>query len=65
MTVPLVVLAVLALFGGLVTGPVNFLWLNTLERWTTRLAPAGGTRAGRPAPARGRPPGGTAGTRSR
>ena len=27
------------------TGPINFLWLNTLERWTKLLAPLGGTRA--------------------
>jgi hypothetical protein len=34
-----------AIFGGIVTGPMNFLWLNALERWTARLAPSGGTRA--------------------
>ena len=34
-----------AIFGGIVTGPVNFVWLKVLERWTLRLAPAGGPRA--------------------
>lgn len=34
-----------SVFGGIVTGPINFLWLNHLERWTARLAPMGGMRA--------------------
>ena len=33
------------IFGGVVTGPVNFVWLKVLERWTLRLAPAGRWRA--------------------
>lgn len=37
--------ATFAIFGGVVTGPINYVWLNSLERWTARLAPGGGTRA--------------------
>ena len=37
--------AAFSVFGGVITGPINFMWLEALERWTTRLAPAGGLRA--------------------
>lgn len=34
-----------ALFGGAVTGPVNYMWLTKLDTWVKRAAPAGGWRA--------------------
>ena len=38
-------LAAFALFGGVLTGPINYVWLDTLERLAGRLAPAGGLRS--------------------
>ena len=34
-----------ALFGGVVTGPVNYVWLSQLDTLVTSMAPAGGWRA--------------------
>ena len=33
------------LFGGYITGPLNYMWLGWLDRQVTRLAPLGGLRA--------------------
>ena len=30
------------IFGAILTGPINYVWLNTSHRWTARLAPGGG-----------------------
>ena len=29
-------------FGSLLTGPINFVWLNALEKWTSQIVPTGG-----------------------
>ena len=33
------------IFGGVLTGPINFIWLDALEKAVRRLAPAGGVQA--------------------
>ena len=37
--------AAFTLFGAVLTGPINYVWLDALEQWVTRLAPNGGMRA--------------------
>ena len=37
--------AAFTLFGAVLTGPINYVWLDALERSVRRLAPTGGARA--------------------
>jgi hypothetical protein len=35
-------LAAFTVFGGILTGPINYVWLDVVERWSSQMAAGGG-----------------------